>query len=412
MPGRLRGRRPGRQALQRPLRRPEAARAHRARAGGRAGGAGLRRAALRHRRDDPARADQAPQASEGGARADRADGQPPRPRGERPLHPCGLVRRREGPFGRDRRDAQGPARRDVPGGDVSLLAEVLAPSFLLHHAVYGSLAVGFVCPLVGVYIILRRMVFWGVALPQVSAAGIAAALMLQGLGYAWLSGGEAGERHLAIVGAVLFTGAAILALAWLERRGGSVGDGRLGALYAAAGAATILCVAWNAAGETEMMGLLKGEIVSISESDFHAMINAFAAIAAGLFLFQKELLLVSFDRDMAVTLGRSVVVWDALLYLMVGLTVSLGVMTVGPLVIFGLLVLPPMAALPWARSMGALSVLASLAGGLSALGGFLLSYSYDLPLGPVIVGAATAAWAASAALRALVDLRNGGRAAP
>lgn len=287
---------------------------------------------------------------------------------------------------------------------MNLLVEVLSPSFLLHHAVYGSLTVGLVCPLVGVYIILRRMVFWGVALPQVSAAGIASALMLQGWGVTWLSGGHEGERHLAIVGAVVFTGAAILALAWLERRGGSGGDGRLGALYAAAGAATILAVAWNATGETEMMGLLKGEIVAISESDLHAMINVFAAIAAGLFLFQKELLLVSFDRDMAVTLGRSVLVWDAVLYLMVGLTVSLGVMTVGPLVIFGLLILPPMAALPWARSMTALSLTASLIGGASGLGGFLLSYSFDLPLGPVIVAAATAALVVSTGLRAVVGL--------
>ena len=194
------------------------------------------------------------------------------------------------------------------------------------------------------------------------------------------------------------------AAAWLERRGGGVNEGRLGALYAAAGAATILCVAWNAAGETEMMSLLRGEVVAISEHDFSVMTVTLSLIASALFLFQKELLLVSFDRDMAVTLGRSVLVWDALLYLMVGLTVSLGVMTVGPLVIFGLLVLPPMAALPWARSMTALSLTASFVGGASALGGFLLSSSWDLPLGPVIVAAATAALVASTALRALVDL--------
>ncbi len=97
---------------------------------------------------------------------------------------------------------------------MSLLLEVLAPGFLLHNAVYGSLAVGLVCPLVGVYLLLRRMVFWGVALPQVSAAGIAATFLLQGAGLTWFSGHESGERHLAIVGALAFTGAAILALAW------------------------------------------------------------------------------------------------------------------------------------------------------------------------------------------------------
>lgn len=282
---------------------------------------------------------------------------------------------------------------------MTLLLEMLKPDFLLHHALWGSVVVGFVCPLVGVYVVLRRLVFWGVALPQVSAAGIAFAFMLQGLGVTILSGGEAQERHLAIAGSVLFTVGTILLLAALERRGAGLGEGRIGALYAAAWAASILFVAWNAAGETEMLGLLKGEIVSISESDFHAMLNIFGVLAACMLLFQREFTFVSYDRDMAVTLGRNVLGWDLLLYLIIALAVSLGVMTVGPLVIFGFLIIPPLAALPWARGMMSLSLLASALGGLSAFAGFYLSYTFDLPLGPLVVAVACGVYALSAAAR-------------
>lgn len=268
------------------------------------------------------------------------------------------------------------------------LLEMLKPDFLLHHALYGSVAAGFVCPLVGVYLLLRRLVFWGVALPQVSAAGIAFAFMLQGFGWAIFSAGESQEKHLAILGSVVFTVLALLLLAFLERRAKGAVEGHVGALYAAASAAAILFVAWNAAGETEMLGLLRGEIVSISESDFHMMLNIFGLIALALLLFQKEFLLVSYDRDMATTLGRKTAAWELLLYLLIGLTISLGVMTVGPLVIFGFLIVPPMAALPWARGMASFSVIASLIGGFSAFSGFYLSYRYDLPLGPVAVAAA------------------------
>ena len=284
---------------------------------------------------------------------------------------------------------------------MSQLVAMLKPDFLLHHALYGSVAMGFVCPLVGVYFLLRRLVFWGVALPQVSAAGIAFSFMLQGLGFNLLAGAESQEKHLAIIGSLVFTGLSILFLAVMERRGKGASEGRIGSLYALAWAASILFVAWNAAGETEMLGLLKGEIVAISESDFHAMLDLFAVVAAAMFLFQREFLLVSYDRDMAVTLGRNALVWDVLLYLIVGLTVSLGVMTVGPLVIFGFLVVPPMAALPWAKGMTSFSLLASLGGGASALAGFYLSYTYDLPLGPVVVCVACAllllSWLAQAA---------------
>jgi ABC-type Mn2+/Zn2+ transport system permease subunit len=268
------------------------------------------------------------------------------------------------------------------------LLEILRPDFLLHHAVYGSAVVGFVCPLVGVYFLLRRLVFWGVALPQVSTAGIALAFLVQGLGWSILAGAEHQEKHLAIVGAVALTGLAIFALAYYERKGHGLGEARIGSLYAVAWAASILFVSWNASAETEMLGLLKGEIVAISEADFHFMLNTMLAVAACLFAFQREFTLVSFDRDMAVTLGRSVGFWDLLLYTIVGITISLGVMTVGPLVIFGLLLIPPMAALPWARGMASFSLIASALGGLSAVGGFYVSYRQDLPLGPTIVVAA------------------------
>ncbi len=284
---------------------------------------------------------------------------------------------------------------------MSLILEMLKPDFLLHHAVWGSVVVGFVCPLVGVYFVLRRLVFWGVALPQVSASGIAFAFMLQGLGLRILAGGEAQEKHLAIAGALVFTVGTILTLAALERRGAGLSEGRLGVLFALAGATAILFVAWNAAGETEMLGLLKGEIVAISEADFHAMLDIFGVVTACMFLFQREFTLVSYDRDMAVTLGRSVLVWDVLLYLIIGVTISLGTMTVGPLVIFGFLVIPPMAALPWASGMLSLSVIASLLGGLSAFAGFYLSYTHDLPLGPVVVCVAVVVYALSTLLGTL-----------
>ena len=56
---------------------------------------------------------------------------------------------------------------------MDLVQEMFSPEFLLRHALYASVVIGFVCPLVGVYLVLRRLVFLGVALPQISAAGIA-----------------------------------------------------------------------------------------------------------------------------------------------------------------------------------------------------------------------------------------------
>ena len=57
-----------------------------------------------------------------------------------------------------------------------------------------------------------------------------------------------------------------------------------------------------------------------------------SAVVAVLFAFRKEFLLVSFDRDLAVVFGKRVELWDMLLYLTIGIAISLGVMTAGPIV--------------------------------------------------------------------------------
>ena len=58
------------------------------------------------------------------------------------------------------------------------LHQILSPDFLLRNSVYTSVLIGFACPLVGVFLVLRRLVFMGVALPQISSTGVAIALSL------------------------------------------------------------------------------------------------------------------------------------------------------------------------------------------------------------------------------------------
>jgi len=110
-----------------------------------------------------------------------------------------------------------------------------------------------------------------------------------------------------------------------------------------------------------------------------------------LFAFRKEFLLVSFDRDLAIVFGKRVGLWDGLLYLTIGATISLGVMTAGPLVTFGFLVVPPLTARLMTHRMLTFSLVAAAIGGAAAFGGFYCAYRIDLPLGPAEVALASLA---------------------
>src|SRR6185312_3840402 len=95
------------------------------------------------------------------------------------------------------------------------LREIISPDFLLRNSVYTSVMVGFICPLVGVYLVLRRLVFMGVALPQISSTGVAVALSLPlWLGINMSGHGAHNEHLLAFGGSTVFTLIAILILAF------------------------------------------------------------------------------------------------------------------------------------------------------------------------------------------------------
>jgi len=272
---------------------------------------------------------------------------------------------------------------------MDLLLEMFNPEFLLRHALYASVVIGFVCPLVGVYLVLRRLVFLGVALPQVSAAGIAFAYLLHTVGF-HLYPHQEEEQLMALTGSILFVVTALITLATLERRGRGLVEGLVGAAYAAAAATSILFVAANPFGESTLLSLLRGEVLGVSLSQFWATIGVYGGIALSMLLLQKEFTFVSFDREMAITLGKNVMAWDVCLYLLIGLAIAFGVMTVGPLLIFGFLVVPPLAARQITRGMWPFSIVASLIGGATALIGFYLSLRWDLPLGPTDVAVACA----------------------
>ena len=294
---------------------------------------------------------------------------------------------------------------------MNTLTEMLSSDFLLRDALTASVLVGFVCPLVGVYFVLRRMIFLGVALPQLSAAGVAAAFLLSSVAGVHRHG-LPGERALAMVGSLGFAFTGLLVLAALERRGRETLEARIGVTYAFAAAASILFVSVDPYGEAEMTHLLRGDVVTTTAANLRLLAAVSGAVVAALFAFRKDLLLVSFDRDMATVLGKRVALWDALLYLLIGVTISVGVMTAGPLVTFGFLVIPPLAARLVTRHMVSFSLLAAAIGGLTAFAGFYFSYRYDLPLGATDVVLASLVLVVVAVVPQLVRLMRPSRDTP
>ena len=169
------------------------------------------------------------------------------------------------------------------------LTQILSPDFLLRNSVYTSMLVGFACPLVGVFLVMRRLVFMGVALPQISSTGVAVALSLPlWLGFHLTDHGSHSAHALAFAGSMTFSLVAILVLAFLERRGRGQPEGRLGTAYVVAAALSILLLSKNPYGEIGWLDMLKGEVIAISNFDLVLTAAALSLVLATLGCFKKS----------------------------------------------------------------------------------------------------------------------------
>ena len=259
------------------------------------------------------------------------------------------------------------------------LFEILQPSYVLRNALYGGVLTGLVLPLIGVLMYARRMIFLGVALPQVSATGVVAAIFYHTVFHR--GSGPHSDFLIALMGSTIITTGILVLLAALERHGRGLVEGRIGATYVLAGAITVLFLASERIPEVGAIELLRGQIIAISDFDMALLLTFYSFVAFALWYFRRELLLISVDRDIALSMGKVVWIWDLVLYALVGMTISLGVLTVGPLLTFAFLLLPPMVAFRVSKSFHVVPLLAGIIGGLIAFFGFVFSYFLDWPTG-------------------------------
>ena len=268
---------------------------------------------------------------------------------------------------------------------------------LFREALYGALVIALACSVLGVYVVLRRIVFVGAALAQLSSAGIALALWISGLGVAaGIAGHPVALSLLATLGGALFFSAGGTG------RGRVPPDATIGVTYAVAAAAGILLVAKAATGEAHDI-FLQGNILGITRRDTVVLLAVSLPVLLVHFVFYKEFLFVSFDRETARTLGFRVNAWNLLLYLTLGLVIAFAMQFAGVMLVFNFLVLPAVTGLLLARGMAgvfAWSVASALA---AALVGFTLSVPLDLPTSPAIICVsgllALAAWGVAKATR-------------
>ncbi len=259
------------------------------------------------------------------------------------------------------------------------VSDTLSTIFLFKEALYGAMVIALACSVLGVYVVLRRIVFVGAALAQLSSAGIALGMFLYGLGL----GGELTHHPVAMALIVTIAGAIFFGIGG-GGRAGVPPDAVIGVTYAVAAAAGILLIAKAKTGEAHDI-FLQGNILGITRVDTIVLLAVAIPVLIVHVIFYKEFLFVSFDRETARTLGYNVKFWNLLLYLTLGAVIAYAMQFGGVMLVFNFLVLPAVTGLLLAQSMRGIFTVAVGSALLAALLGFSLSVPFDLPSGPTII---------------------------
>ena len=249
---------------------------------------------------------------------------------------------------------------------------------LFRESLYGTLVIAVTCGVLGVWVVLRRIVFVGAALAQLSSAGIALALVLLGLGV--ISGPLAQPLLFALVLALL--GAVAFGLG--TRRALVPPDATIGVTYAVAGAFGVLLISKAVAGEAHDL-FLHGNVLGMTRRDSLEQLVVSVPVLLVHAGFYKEFLFVSFDPETARAMGYRVTRWNLLLYFTLGLVIAFAIQTAGVLVVFNFLVLPAVTGLLLSRSMAGMFGWAVVSSVLAVVVGFVASVPFDLPTGSAII---------------------------
>jgi zinc/manganese transport system permease protein len=256
--------------------------------------------------------------------------------------------------------------------DMNTLA-FLAPCFV------ASLVIAGIHAYLGVHVVERGVIFVDLSLAQIAAFGATIALLMP-----WSNGDPHGNAAYWTSLAFTFLGAAIFATI-RSRRARIPQEAIIGIAYAVASAATILAMSKSTSEGEHLKDMLVGNILAVSWPEVWQTALLYGIIGAFHFIFRRRFLAISMDPERAEREGVSLRLWDFLFYASFGFVVTRSVSIAGVLLVFCYLIVPSVAAMLYADSIGKrLTIGWSMGTIVSALGVYL-SLKLDLPTGATIV---------------------------
>lgn len=256
---------------------------------------------------------------------------------------------------------------------LQVLTEPLGYPFMVR-ALLAAIMVGVLCPVVGAYMVLKGLSFFGDALAHAILPGVVLTFLL---GWPMAIGALAS----ALIAAFL--------IGLISQRSTLQEDTAIGIVFAGAFALGVAMLSTVNNYAVDLTHILFGDVLGVSQNDLWVILALGTVVLGAILILYKEFLVLTFDPVLALVLRLPA---SALRYLMLGLialTVVTSLQTVGIALVLAMLVTPAATARILTRRLPAMMAVAAAFGVISNVSGLYISYYLNIASGPTMVLVAT-----------------------
>ncbi|MHA2248944.1 MAG: metal ABC transporter permease [Candidatus Kariarchaeaceae archaeon] len=246
----------------------------------------------------------------------------------------------------------------------------------MQRAFFSAILIGIICSVIGVFIILRGIIFLGEAIAHSAFAGAALAILL---GF---------EDPILMV--LIFGITTALGIGYANEKN-LVGDDEIiiGVAFTFFMALAIFFIGLIGSYKSNITSILFGSILLITPQNFTLLILFTIIVTSIILLLKKEFYFITFDQDLAIASGVPVRFLNYLFLILIALAIDVSLTAIGAILVFAMLITPAAAAYQLTYKLNRMLILAVIFGITSTVGGLMISYLYDWPSGASIVLLAT-----------------------
>ena len=255
------------------------------------------------------------------------------------------------------------------------------PEFIIYALVAG-IGLATVMGAIGVFVVWRRMAYFGDTLAHSALLGVAVGFII-GI-----------NINVGIIAVCLIIA---IGMVYLRSQRHLAEDTLLGILAHSSLALGLAAISLFSALRVDLMSYLFGDILAVTPEDI-AWVYGGGIITLGVLAWLwKDLISITVHEDLARTDGVNIFRTQLVFMTLFALVIAMAMKIIGILLVTALLIIPAAAARRFARTPEQMAVFAAVAGSIAVAIGLQGSLLWDLPTGPAIVIAAALLYAASLA---------------